>query len=127
MPRPRLPTAVLELKGAYKVNPGRRTARANEPVVAGEIGGPPAHLEGPPAALWRDLAGYSTWLTSADRLMLEIACVLFARFRAGELDGSGASKLISALSKLGFTPTDRSRVHAPGGKEPTEDPYAEFG
>lgn len=127
MPRPRLPTAVLELKGAYKVNPGRRRARTNEPVVSGEVGEPPAHLDKPQAALWRDLAGYGTWLTAADCMMLEVAVVMFARFRAGELEGARISKLITALSKLGFTPTDRSRVQAPGGKEPAEDhPYAEF-
>jgi len=126
MARPRTPTAILELKGAFKNHPSRRKERANEPIPVGAVGDPPSHLEPPAVALWRDLAAYGTWLTAADRLLLEVAVVMFARFRAGELDGSGISKVISALSKLGFTPTDRGRVQAPGAKEPVEDPYAEF-
>lgn len=127
MGRPRTPTAVLELKGAFKNHPSRRRERAGEPLPAGDAGTPPKHLSPQVAALWRDLTGYGSWLTAADRLLLEVAVVLFARFRAGELDGSGISKLISALSKLGFTPTDRGRVQAPGAKVLAEDPYAEFG
>lgn len=126
MGRPRTPTAILELKGAFKNHPGRRKDRVNEPIPIGSVGDPPEHLEPQTATLWRDLAAYGAWLTAADRLLLEVAVVLFARFRAAELDGSGISKLITALSKLGFTPTDRGRVQAPGAKEPAEDPYAEF-
>jgi hypothetical protein len=56
--------------------------------------------------------------------MLEIACRLFHQFRAG--DTANTSKLITALSKLGFSPTDRSKVNAPGGKPESEDPFSEF-
>jgi hypothetical protein len=78
-------------------------------------------------ALWNELTSNGPWLTGADRLLLEIACRLFADFRESRLDGGGISKLITALSKLGFSPTDRSKVNAPGAKEPEEDPYSEFG
>lgn len=126
MARPRKPTAVLELKGAFKKDPARGKARANEPVPTGSIGAPPVALAEDEKALWNELAVVGTWLTDADRLMLEIACRLMASFRKNELDGGGISKLITSLAKLGFSPTDRSKVNAPGAKEPEEDPFAEF-
>lgn len=126
MARPRKPTATLELKGAFKKNPSRARERANEPKPDSEVGMPPDGMPVDAAAIWAELSGHGTWLTGADRLMLEIACRLFASFRKDELDGGGISKLITALSKLGFNPTDRSKVGAPGAKEPEEDPYAEF-
>lgn len=126
MARPRKPTAVLELKGAFKANPSRGKARKNEPKPDGEIGEPPALLGEPEQELWRELAMVGSWLTAGDRLILEIACRLMVMFRANTLDGGGISKLITALSKLGFSPTDRSKVNAPGAKEPEADPFAEF-
>lgn len=126
MARPRKPTAALELSGAFKKDPKRKAARASEPVVAAAIGPPPNMLDGDSAAIWNELVQHGFWLTAADRTLLEIACRLFAMFRVGSLDGGGISKLITALSKLGFSPTDRSRVQAPGSKEPEDNPYSEF-
>lgn len=126
MARPRKPTAVLELKGAFKQNPSRGKARANEPAIAAEIGDPPDSLGDAERELWRELAVYGAWLTAGDRLLLEIACRLMVLFRTNALDGGGISKLITALSKLGFSPTDRSKVNAPGAKEPEDDPFADF-
>lgn len=126
MARPRKPTATLELKGAFKKNPSRGRARANEPRPDAEVGLPHNTMPDEAAAIWAELVQHGTWLTAADRLLLEIACRLFADFRAGALDGGGISKLITALSKLGFSPTDRSKVGAPGAKEPEEDPFADF-
>lgn len=126
MARPRKPTAVLELKGAFAKNPNRKTARSNEPIINEQIGDPPILLGDDEQTLWLELAGYGTWLTAGDRLLLEIACRLMVMFRANALDGGGISKLITSLAKLGFSPTDRSKVNAPGAKEPEEDPFADF-
>ena len=126
MARPRKPTAVLELKGAFKKDPSRGAARKNEPVPVGGIGDAPVSLDPSEQGLWVELAFVGSWLTSGDRLMLEIACRLMVMFREKTLDGGGISKLITALSKLGFTPTDRSKVNAPGAKEAEADPFAEF-
>lgn len=123
MARPRKPTAVLALSGQIERRPGRYSARKNEPKVDETIGAPPEGLCAAEALIWDDLAGYGVWLTAADRLMLEIACRLFRQFRAG--DTANTSKLITALSKLGFNPTDRSKVNAPGGK-PDDNQFAEF-
>lgn len=126
MARPRKPTAVLELKGAFKKDPARGKARVNEPKPDGSVGDPPTELGDAEKKLWRELAEVGTWLTNGDRLILEIACRLMVLFRLNQIDGGGISKLITALSKLGFSPTDRSKVNAPGAKEPPEDPYADF-
>lgn len=126
MARPRKPTAVLELKGAFKKDPQRGKARAAEPKIDDVIGAPPDHLSADASRLWEELSSYGTWLTAGDRLMLEIAVRLMESFRKNELDGGGISKLITALSKLGFNPTDRSKVNGPGAKEPEDDPFDKF-
>lgn len=126
MARPRKPTAALELKGAYKKDPQRKAGRKDEPKPSGAVGKAPDFFDAEEGLIWDDLAGFGFWLTDADRLMLEIAVKLMSMFRKNTLDGGGISKLITALSKLGFSPTDRSKVQAPGAKEPEADPYADF-
>ncbi|RVL37997.1 hypothetical protein [Sinorhizobium meliloti] len=114
------------MKGAYKKNPQRKSERRDEPKPSGSVGLAPDFFDADERLIWDDLAGFGFWLTDADRLMLEIAVKLMSMFRKGALDGGGISKLITALSKLGFSPTDRSKVQAPGAKEPEADPFADF-
>ncbi|MGM4911448.1 hypothetical protein [Rhizobium sp. 768_B6_N1_8] len=114
------------MKGAFKKDPQRAKARNSEPKPDGKIGPPPVAFNMDEKKLWAELAGYGFWLTDADRLMLEIAVKLMVLFRANALDGGGISKLIASLAKLGFSPTDRSKVQAPGAKEPEADPFADF-
>ncbi|MEQ8600944.1 MAG: hypothetical protein RLP98_13560 [Devosia sp.] len=124
MARPRKPTHLLRLSGQINRRPARYADRRNEPAIADPVGMAPANLSDAEIVLWDELAHYGVWLTAADRLMLEIAVRLFHQFRAGDV--RIASKLITALSKLGFSPTDRSRVGAPGVRDKPEDPFAEF-
>lgn len=126
MARPRKPTAALKLSGAFEKNPKREAERANEPIVETPVGPTPNGMPADAAVIWAELVQHGFWLTAADRLLLEIACRLFADFRKGQLDGGGISKLITSLSKLGFTPTDRSKIGAPGAKEEKEDEFADF-
>src|SRR5688572_24240769 len=51
--RPRTPTAVLELKGAFKKDPKRKKAREGEPVVEAPIGVPPKHIGEVAKSVWR--------------------------------------------------------------------------
>lgn len=124
MARPRKPTHLLRLSGQLNRRPARYADRRNEPAITDPVGPAPDTLSAAEATLWGELSGYGVWLTAADRLMLEIAVRLFVQFRGGET--RNASKLITALSKLGFSPTDRSKVGAPGGREEPDDPFAEF-
>ena len=126
MARPRKPTAALELEGAFKKNPKRGAERKNEPKPDTEIGKAPDGLGEKESLLWSELIAVGYWLTKADRLLLEITVRLMVSFRQNELDGGGISKLITSLAKLGFSPTDRSKIQAPGARGEEEDPYAEF-
>jgi hypothetical protein len=64
-------------------------------------------------------------LTSADRLLLEVAARLLAKFQAGWLTGTELSTLSPCYSELGWTPASRSRVAAPKAEE-RADRFAEF-
>ncbi|QYO75331.1 hypothetical protein [Devosia salina] len=125
MARPRKPTHMLRLSGQLDRRPARYADRRNEPAITDPIGSAPDNLSPAETAVWGELSGYGVWLTAGDRLILEIAVRLFHQFRTG--DGRNASKLITALSKLGFSPTDRSKVGAPGSRDEPVDPFAEFG
>jgi hypothetical protein len=67
------------------------------------------------------------WLTNADRMQLEVACRLMAEFRAAPVvTPSQSTALIGVLNKLGFGPTERSKIKAPGAKEPEANPFEQF-
>lgn len=114
MGRPRTPTAVLELTGAFKKDPQRRAARTNEPAPEGDLGPPPKHFNADLAAVWKELAATcpAGVLTSADRWLVELACSLMLNFRRskGLVTGKELSQLVTCLSRMGMTPADRSRV-----------------
>jgi hypothetical protein len=111
MGRPRKPTAVLELTGAFRKNPQRKRT---DPPATGPLGDPPEHFTPEQAVVWHELAAVSPRgvLTRSDRLLVEIAVVLMLRvrkqgprMRRGELN-----VLISVLSRMGMSPADRLRV-----------------
>jgi hypothetical protein len=108
--RTRTPTAVLELRGAFKKNPQRGRERDGEPKPQNPIGPPPSSLKEAEKTAWKEMAAEGFWLTSADRFMLEIAAGLIVQHRRGIIDNPARSLLISTLSKLGFGPTERSKL-----------------
>ena len=128
MARPRTPSNVLELKGAFKKNPQRK--RVNEPKSAGKIG--IRHI-GPtdPKEIWDEIvsACAPNVLTVSDTIALEIACQYMSQFR---LDPENYSNervriLISLLAKFGMTPSDRAKLSIPdldGNKG--DDPWSQF-
>ncbi|HEN8733336.1 TPA: hypothetical protein U8207_001723 [Pseudomonas putida] len=127
MARPRKPTNVLELTGAFKKDPQRRREDA-EPV--GELTAPPAHINGAVLHAWKEIAKYAPRdvLTNSDRLTLELAANLLAQFRTNPLDFPAAKlvRLEAMLGKFGMTPADRSKVG--GGKKdaPKGNAFAEL-
>lgn len=110
MARPRKPTKVLELTGAFEKNPQR--SRPKEPMPSGAIGDPPIHLALEAKEIWRELSDACFWATDADRQIMEIASVLLHRFRT-DAEFKHMNHLISSLGKLGLTPSDRSKVTVP--------------
>jgi hypothetical protein len=67
MARPRLPTALLELRGAFKHDPKRKKARQNEPLVTTALPDPPENLQPDVSEAWRHMKARGYWLTSADK------------------------------------------------------------
>jgi phage terminase small subunit len=126
MPRPRTPTAILELNGTIAQRPQRyaKQGRANEPQVEDGIGAAPKYLTTDEKKIWAELRKTITWLTIADRHALEEYCQLKAKSRAGTIKPQERSVLKSYLASFGMTPSDRSKVNAPAKPKKTEDAYA---
>lgn len=128
MARPRKPTNVLKLRGAFKEHAARGLARANEPEPSGEIGEPPERLAEDEAKCWREIVGLAHFgtLCEADRLVLEYGSVLLAKLIACNWNDPALRKEYPVfLGQLGLTPSARSKV-AVIKRKPTVDPYAEF-
>jgi hypothetical protein len=57
---------------------------------------------------------------------LEVAAKYLAMFRSGVAEPKHTAQLINVLNKLGFGPAERSKIKAPGAKEKSADPFADF-
>ena len=117
MPRPRKPTKILELSGAFLQNPQRK--RPAEPIPTGELGPAPDYMPVEVGTIWSELAEPAHWLTAADRAMLEGAALRLHRMRT-DPGFKATPALISALARLGFSPADRARVSVPAPKPITK-------
>jgi hypothetical protein len=113
MARPRTPTAVLELRGAFKNHPSRLKERKSEPVVSSPLPEPPKYFTGATEATWFEMRSRGYWLTSADRFLVEIAATLMARYRIDELKSGEISLLIGLFGKIGLSPNERGRMNLP--------------
>ena len=113
MPAPRKATSVLAKSGSISHDKKRYANRTSEPKPTGTIGSVPKHFNGALKAVWKELVRQIPpgVLTNADRLILELTCHLTLKMRAGNLISSDAAQLVSCLSRLAMTPSDRSRVN----------------
>jgi hypothetical protein len=136
MSRPRKPTAILELNGAFAKNPKRGRARASEPKPGGPLGDPPAHLSVGGKAAWVELQSFvpANVLTAADRWLVELCCQIMADLRengrASRLNikgvpGCDSAQLLQGLSKMGLSPSDRSKVSVLSDEKPVNS-FAEL-
>ena len=122
MPAHRVPSAVLQLRGAFANHPDR--ARPDEPDGVGEIGDPPNRLTEAEAEAWRTIVGESIdgVLCRSDRTALEIASRLLAQMweMGREFPREKWVELRHYLSAFGMTPADRSRVSVSHAKQPQQ-------
>lgn len=110
MPRPRTPNDKAAVTGADRINPGRFAGR-KQPKKSRPLGEPYARLTDEQKEIWFELADLGPWLRAHDRIMLEIACRMICRMRTEpEFGVSAIQALSSILSKLGFSPTDVTKV-----------------
>jgi hypothetical protein len=102
MGRPRAPTALLQLRGAFKHDPNRLRARQYAPIVTTALPEPPQSLSKTVRSMWFEMRSRAFWLTSADRFLVEIAATLMSRYRVNELTSGDVPMLIGLLGKIGF-------------------------
>lgn len=118
MGRPRTPTKVIEMRGAFRKNPNRKRT---DPQVKGPIGNAPKHLSAKEKKIWDEVVENAPVgvLTSADRIALEEMCSLIyeRRYDLASMPCSKRNLLRSYVGVFGMTPGDRSRVNVPGPKE----------
>lgn len=121
MARPRKPSNVLELNGAFRKNPQR--AR-REPDVEAGLGAAPNYFHADEIEIWDEIA-YSApvgVLSRSDRLCVEMLVPMILKLRRREMIKAGErSFMLSTLTRMGCTPADRSRVAAPAEQEETGD------
>jgi hypothetical protein len=124
MSRPRKPTAVLELNGAFQHDPQRKEARANEPDGVGELGSPPTWMTDEEKKIWRKYKKTAPWLTASDELAYIAVVKLTVKIWSGTAKSADFSSYKALLSSLGLTAADRSKVNAAPKK--TEQPHDEW-
>ena len=128
MPHPRTPRAKAELTGAAAHNPQRHRART-EPKASGRgIGKAPDYLPETAKTAWGIWVKELPWLTFEDRGALEVVSIMRAHIIDGntaDLPASFFGNYRMAISCLGATPVDRSKVHVPSEEDP-DDPFADF-
>ncbi len=112
MPKTRLPSKILDLRGTFKKNPQRR--RSNEPVPDTPFPKtPPKHLNVAQRAAWRTIARATPTglLTGSDVILVEVLACLLAEFRADpHFQASRLARLSMELGRLGLNPSDRVRL-----------------
>jgi hypothetical protein len=113
MSRPRTPTAVLALRGAFRRNPNRLKDRKCEPIVTNPLPEPPKYLTKAATLAWLEMKAWGFWLTSADQFLVAIAATLMDRYRIDQLKAGDVSLLIGLLGKIGFSPKERGSLNLP--------------
>lgn len=126
MARPRTPSKVLELKGAFKRNPNR--ARESEPEVETQNVDTraPRRLDKEQKKVWRELikAIPAGVLSASDLIQVEIVTCLLAEFRLmnGKVPTERITRLTSEMGKLGLNPSARAGLKV---EKPKTNKFAE--
>lgn len=126
MARHAQPIELAKLKSSDKKNPQRY--RKEAPVSEQALGLAPKHLSKSAQAVWFELETYALKgvLTGADRMIMEITCVLVAQFRRTPqaMPSARMGHMIGCLARLGLSPADRQKL---GVEKPSEgNPFEEF-
>ncbi len=125
--RPRTPTNILKMRGAFLNHPERAKDRENEPVCLEPIGNPPSTFTGDQLQAWKEIIGYAAEgvFVRTDTLAVERAAVLLAKIRAGHASEGEGRQFDSFLGRFGMTPADRSKVQVQ--KKTATNPFGELG
>ena len=124
--RNRQPLELAELKGAVKHDPQRyRGTVAKHPEAVGE---PPALLSDNELLAWQEVSARALpgVLTKTDAFFVEFSARHLAEYRENptEFPAARFRNLLSVLSKLGFSPSDRQAFQVEAA--PVYNPFDEF-
>lgn len=126
MTRKRVPTKVLEARGAFRKNPNRR--RDHEPEGVGVVGSPPESFSKEERAVWQDILERAPCgvLTGSDWFSVVLATRLWAKYMAEPESFNAAliARMYRIFGDLGCNPVDRASMHIPKPKEP--NPFEQF-
>lgn len=120
MARPRTATAVLDARGAFKVNPERKRPKEPEaktpfPTI------PPATLTAAEKKCWRQIVKIAPGgvLTGADVVKVEITARLMAEMREdfSSMSVGKLGRLSQELDRLGLSPSGRAGLVVEKPKE----------
>lgn len=129
MSRPRTPAEILEARGSYIKHPERR--RPPCPKSTMSIGHAPSYFTSDEKQIWKEVVKNSIpdILTSSDRIMLELFCMIMAKIRNRDIvKSSELSILVNISSQMGMSPISRTKLSIPDNKHgiDSNNPYAKF-
>lgn len=108
------------VSGAALKDPGRHKDRKAPKKTP--VGAPYKGMTKPQIAVWNESVKNMPWLNSGHRLLLRQVCILAARMDTDADMGVAALQALgAALSKLGATPVDETKVAHGGGEDSDPD------
>jgi hypothetical protein len=123
MAMPRTPLAKAKATGSSLKQPGR-FANRREPRLTAPLGNAPSDFDETELLIWECFKREIPWLLETDRLLIEVATKLRKKVWDNTFAVSHINSLHVIMSKLGATPTDRTKVYQPD--DPDEDPEDKF-
>src|SRR5688500_7527160 len=115
MGRPRKPSNVLELKGAFRKDPQRRRTGVKAP--AGVVGDPPERFDEHQRTAWTDIVRDAPpgVLKASDRASVELLATLIAEFRQAPYAFIAAkhAATLKLLTQFAMTPSSRENFSIP--------------
>ncbi len=125
MSRPRKPFNELLASGAMAHDPQRFRDRQPEPISDEPLGDPPPHFDAAQRKVWRELAKNAIpgVLCSADRIAMELLVSLVVMSRKGTAKAGDRNTMVGLMSRLGMTPSDRTKLVAKPQKQSENDEF----
>jgi hypothetical protein len=126
--RPRTPTKILEMRGAFKANPQRLAQRENEPSDLPDLAwDAPADLSQSDRDSWgylrpKQIPGVAK---QSDEPAFRLLVSLWSKKIIGALLPPESKQIEALLGKFGGTPSERSKVSA--GPKPKVNKFANIG